>query len=147
MKELDIRINLDPVNDKILNFPVRNNPRDGKNIKNQKAVVIGTNGTYRTVDEDEMDRIMTALGDNGIAKSLSENYVMLFSAESIINAEFTRYLVGSVLVMKIGDDSRIKDLTDFDIDMMSTFYETDLVTLTYGKEKFDAYPLEYEDAA
>ena len=147
MKDLDIRINLDPVNDKILNFPVRNNPRDGKNIKNQKAVVIGTNGTYRTVDEDEMDRIMTALGDNGIAKSLSENYVMLFSAESIINAEFTRYLVGSVLVMKIGDDSRIKDLTDFDIDMMRTFYETDLVTLTYGKEKFDAYPLEYEDAA
>ncbi len=147
MKDLDIRINLDPVNDKILNFPVRNNSRDGKNIKNQKAVVIGTNGTYRTVDEDEMDRIMTALGDNGIAKSLSENYVMLFSAESIINAEFTRYLVGSVLVMKIGDDSRIKDLTDFDIDMMRTFFETDLVTLTYGKEKFDAYPLEYEDAA
>lgn len=147
MKDLDIRINLDPVHDKILNFPVRNNPRDGKNIKNQKAVVIGTNGTYRTVDEDEMDRIMTALGDNGIAKSLSENYVMLFSAESIINAEFTRYLVGSVLVMKIGDDSRIKDLTDFDIDMMRTFFETDLVTLTYGKEKFDAYPLEYEDAA
>ena len=147
MKDLDIRINLDPVNDKILNFPVRNNPRDGKNIKNQKAVVIGTDGTYRTVDADEMDRIMTALGDNGIAKSLSENYVMLFSAESIINAEFTRYLVGSVLVMKIGDDSRIKDLTDFDIDMMRTFFETDLVTLTYGKEKFDAYPLEYEDAA
>ncbi|MBE5839531.1 hypothetical protein [Butyrivibrio sp.] len=147
MKDLDIRINLDPVNDKILNFPVRNNPGDGKNIKNQKAVVIGTNGTYRTVDVDEMDRIMTALGDNGIAKSLSENYVMLFSAESIINAEFTRYLVGSVLVMKIGDDSRIKNLTDFDIDMMRTFFETDLVTLTYGKEKFDAYPLEYEDVA
>ncbi|MBE5841323.1 MAG: hypothetical protein E7304_07960 [Butyrivibrio sp.] len=147
MKDLDIRINLDPVNDKILNFPVRNNPGDGKNIKNQKAVVIGTNGTYRTVDVDEMDRIMTALGDNGIAKSLSENYVMLFSTESIINAEFTRYLVGSVLVMKIGDDSRIKNLTDFDIDMMRTFFETDLVTLTYGKEKFDAYPLEYEDVA
>ena len=34
---------------------------------------------------------------------------------------------------------------DFDIDMMRTFFETDLVTLTYGKEKFDAYPLEYED--
>ncbi|MBO4457374.1 MAG: hypothetical protein J5802_06630 [Butyrivibrio sp.] len=147
MKELDIRINLDPVNDKILNFPVRNNPGDGKNVKNQKGVVIGTDYSYRTVDEDEANRIMSALGDNGIAKSLSENYVMLFSAESIINAEFTRYFVGSVLVLKIGDDSRIKDLTDFDIDMMRTFFETDLVTLTYGKEKFDAYPLEYEDAA
>ena len=147
MKELDIRINLDPVNDKILNFPVRNNPGDGKNVKNQKGVVIGTDYSYRTVDEDEANRIMSALGDNGIAKSISEDYVMLFSAESVINAEFTRYLVGSVLVLKIGDDSRIKDLTDFDIDMMRTFFETDLVTLTYGKEKFDAYPLEYEDAA
>ena len=147
MKELDIRIDLDPVNDKIVNFPVRNNSGDGKNVKNQKAVVIGTNGTYRTVDVDEMDRIMTALGDNGFVKSISDDYVMLFSAESIINAEFTRYLVGSVLVMKIGDDSRIKDITDFDIDMMRTFFEMNLVTLTYGKEKFDAYPLEYEDAA
>ena len=147
MKELDIRINLDPVNDKILNFPVRNNPGDGKNVKNQKGVVIGTDYSYRTVDEDEANRIMCALGENGIAKSISEDYVMLFSAESVINAEFTRYLVGSVLVLKIGGDSRIKDLTDFDIDMMRTFFETDLVTLTYGKEKFDAYPLEYEDAA
>lgn len=147
MRELDIRIELDPVNDKILNFPVRNNPGNGKEIKNQKAIVIGTNGSYRTIDEDEMDQIMVKLGDNGLAKSISEDYVMLFSAESIINAEFTRYLVGSVLVMKIGDDSRIKDITDFDIDMMRTYFETDLVTLTYGKEKFDAYPLEYEDAA
>lgn len=147
MKELDIRINLNPVNDKILNFPVRNNPGDGKNVKNQKGVVIGTDYSYRTVDEDEVNRIMAALGDNGIAKSISDDYVMLFSAESVINAEFTRYLVGSVLVLKIGDDSRIKDLTDFDIDMMRTFFETDLVTLTYGKEKFDAYPLEYDDAA
>ena len=31
MKDLDIRINLDPVNDKIVNFPVRNNPGNGKN--------------------------------------------------------------------------------------------------------------------
>ena len=147
MKNLEIRINLDPVNDKIINFPVRNNPGDGRNIKNQKGIVIGTDGNYRTVDADEVDSIMVALGDNGIAKSISEDYVMLFSAESIINAEFTRYLVGSVLVMKIGDDSRIKDITDFDIDMMRTFFETDLVTLTYGKEKFDAYPLEYEDVA
>ena len=97
MKDLEIRINLDPVNDKIINFPVRNNPGDGRNIKNQKGIVIGTDGNYRTVDADEVDSIMVALGDNGIAKSISEDYVMLFSAESIINAEFTRYLVGSVL--------------------------------------------------
>ena len=126
---------------------MRNNPGNVKGIKNQKAIVIGTNGSYRTIDEDEMNQIMVKLGDNGLAKSISDDYVMLFSAESVINAEFTRYLVGSVLVMKIGDDSRIKDITDFDIDMMRTFFETDLVTLTYGKEKFDAYPLEYEDAA
>ena len=147
MKDLDIRINLDPVNDKIVNFPVRNNTADGKNVKNQKGIVIGTDGKYRTVDEDEAERIMTALEYTGFAKSLSEDYVMVFSSESIINAEFSRYLVGSVLVMKIGRDAKLKDITDFDVDMMRTFFATDLVTLTYGKEKFDAYPLEYEDAA
>ena len=50
MKDLEIRINLDPVNDKIINFPVRNNPGDGRNIKNQKGIVVGTDGNYRTVD-------------------------------------------------------------------------------------------------
>ncbi len=147
MKDLDIRINLDPVNDKIVNFPVRNNPVDGKNVKNQKGIVIGTDCSYRTVDEDETYQIIAKLGDNGLAKSLSDDYVMIFSAESIINAEFSRYLVGSVLVLKTGTDSKFKDITEFDVDMMRTFFETDLVTLTYGKEKFDAYPLEYEDAA
>ena len=147
MEDLMIRIELDPVNDKIVNFPVRNNSGDGKDIKNVKALVIGTNGEYRTVDTDEMEKIMIALGTKSLAKSLSDDYVMMYSAESIINAEFTRYLVGSVLVMKIGKDSKFKDLTDFDIDMMRTFFEMNLVTLTYGREKFDAYPLEYEDVA
>ena len=147
MEDLMIRIELDPVNDKIVNFPVRNNSGDGKDIKNVKALVIGTNGEYRTVDTDEMEKIMIALETKSLAKSLSDDYVMMYSAESVINAEFTRYLVGSVLVMKIGKDSKFKDLTDFDIDMMRTFFEMNLVTLTYGREKFDAYPLEYEDVA
>lgn len=147
MKDLEIRINLDPVNDKIINFPVRNNPGDGTEVKNVKGIVMGTNGEFRTVDEDEVYRIMTALEGKSLARSLSDDYMMLFSLEGVINAEFTRYLVGSVLIMKVGKDARFKDLTDFDIDMMRTFFETDLVTLTYGKEKFDAYPLEYEDVA
>lgn len=147
MEDLMIRIDLDPVNDKIVNFPVRNNSGDGKDIKNVKALVIGTNGEYRTVDTDEMEKIMIALDTKSLAKSLSDDYVMMYSAESVINAEFTRYLVGSVLVMKIGKDSKFIDLTDFDIDMMRTFFEMNLVTLTYGREKFDAYPLEYEDVA
>ena len=147
MEDLMIRIDLDPVNDKIVNFPVRNNSGDGKDIKNVKALVIVTNGEYRTVDTDEMEKIMIALDTKSLAKSLSDDYVMMYSAESVINAEFTRYLVGSVLVMKIGKDSKFKDLTDFDIDMMRTFFEMNLVTLTYGREKFDAYPLEYEDVA
>ena len=33
------------------------------------------------------------------------------------------------------------------LSMMRTFFEMNLVTLTYGREKFDAYPLEYEDVA
>ena len=147
MEDLMIRIDLDPVNDKIVNFPVRNNSGDGKDIKNVKALVIGTNGEYRTVDTDEMEKIMIALDTKSLAKSLSDDYVMMYSAESVINAEFTRYLVGSVLVMIIGKDSKFIDLTDFDIDMMRTFFEMNLVTLTYGREKFDAYPLEYEDVA
>ena len=126
---------------------MRNNPGDGTEVKNVKAIIIGTNGAYRTIDTDEMDKIMVALDEKSLAKSLSDDYVMLFSKDGIINAEFTRYLVGSVLIMKIGKDSRFKDLTDFDIDMMRTFFENDLVTLIYGKAKFDAYPLEYEDVA
>ncbi len=147
MKDIEIRINLDPVNDKIINFPVRNIQGNGKEIRNQKAVVIGTDGNFRTIDADEMDRIMKALGDSGHARSISDDYVMVYSAESVIDAEFTRYLVGSVLVLKIGEDSKIKDITDYDVEMMRMHFEMDLVPLKYGSKKFDAYPLEYEDAA
>lgn len=147
MEDLKIRIELDPINDGIVQFPDNSKEAFGEDVKNRKAIVIGTDGNFRTIGTEELDSIIDGLGDDSMAESLSEDYVMCFSEKSVINAEFTRYLVGSVVVVKVGRDSRVKPLTDFDIEMMRVFFEMGLITLTYGKDKFDAYPLEYEDVA
>ena len=50
-------------------------------------------------------------------------------------------------MIKVGKDSRIKPLTDIDIKHMRTNFQMGLVTLTYDRETFGAYPLEYKAAA
>ena len=147
MEELKIKIELDPVTDGIIQFPGNCNKDVGGDINDRKALVIGTDGNFRTVDTAEMDRIFDGIGHDGYAYSIGNDYVMCFSGNSIMNAEFTRYLVGSAIMVKVGKDSRIKSLTDIDIKLMRTYFQMGLITLTYGGEKFGAFPLEYEDAA
>ncbi|MBQ6409414.1 MAG: hypothetical protein IJJ64_15440 [Butyrivibrio sp.] len=147
MEELKIKINLDPVTDGIIQFPGNFNRNVGGDIRNRKALVIGTDGNFRTIDTAEMDRIFDGIGEEGYAEPVGDDYLLCFSSKSVMNAEFTRYLVGSAVMVKVGKDSRIKPLSDIDIKLMRTYFQMGLITLTYGKKKFLAYPLEYEDAA
>lgn len=147
MDELKIRIELEPAKDGIIQFPGNSERKSCAEIRDRKALVIGTDGNFRTIDTDEMDRIFDEIGENGICEPIGEDYLMCFSEKSVIMAEFTGYLVGSVVMIKVGKDSRIKPLSDLDIKLMRTYFQMGLITLTYGRDKFDAYPLEYADAA
>lgn len=145
MEELKIKIELDPVNDGLIW------PEDNSDIKvdihNTKGVVVGTDGNFRSIDIKEMDRLFEGIGDNGMARSLSDEYVMCFTSNAVVYTNSSSYLVGSVLVLKAGKDSRIKDLTDIDIKKIRTLFQMGLVNLSFGEMKFPAYSLEQEEAA
>ncbi|MBO5623302.1 MAG: hypothetical protein J5959_16925, partial [Butyrivibrio sp.] len=78
---------------------------------------------------------------------VDDDYLLCFSGNSVMDSGYSRYRVGSAVMVKVGKDSRIKPLTDIDIKLMRTYFQMGLITLTYGGEKFGAYPLEYEAAA
>ena len=147
MEELKISIELEPARDGIIQFPGNPDRKSGAEIKDRKALVIGTDGNFRTIGTDEMDRIFDEMGENGICEPIGEDYLMCFSEKAVIMAEFTGYFVGSAVMIKVGKDSKIKPLSDMDVKLMRTYFQMGLITLTYGREKFDAYPLEYADAA
>ena len=116
-------------------------------VRNIKGVVIGTDGNYRCIDLFEMDRLFEKIGDIGMARSLSDDYVICFSSNAVVYRDPSRYLVGSALVLKTGKNSRIKDLTDIDVKKIRTLFQKGLVNLSFGETKFQAYPLEPDQAA
>lgn len=145
MEELKIKIELDPVTDGIIQFPGNFKKDVSGDIR--RALVIGTDGNFRTIDTAEMDRIFDGIGQDGYAAPVGDDYLLCFSGNSVMDSGYSRYLVGSAVMVKVGKDSRIKPLTDIDIKLMWTYFQMGLITLTYGGEKFGAYPLEYEAAA
>lgn len=147
MEDIKIRIELDPVRDGIIQFPGNPDLKLEEEIKNRKAIVIGTDGNFRVIDTAEMERIYEGMEGKCIAAPLGDDYVMCFSSDSVIDAEFTKYLVGSAMVLKIGNDSRIRRLTDIDIKKMRILFDVGTITLVYGKTRFGAYPLELDDVA
>ncbi len=143
MEELKIKIELDPVNDRIIQFP-GNRSEIESDISNPKALVVGTDGNFRTVNTTELDRILEDLGDDGLAYSLSKDYVMVFSNRAIVHTEFGNYLVGSAVFMKTGRDSRIKELSSLDIKAIRTLFERSLVKLSCASVSFKAFPLDHD---
>ncbi|SFG06699.1 hypothetical protein SAMN04487761_10357 [Lachnospiraceae bacterium C7] len=137
MEDIKIRIELNPAKDGIIAFP--KDTRIGSN----KALVIGTNGTYRIVDADEMDKIMEELGDDRIGAPIGSDYIMCMNADKIVKADGGSYFIGSALVMKIDTTGMVVDLRDDDIKQIECLFASRIVTLTAKGESFSAYELDY----
>ena len=142
MEELKVKIELEPASDGIV-WP-EDNCEIKTDIHNTKGVVVGTDGNFRTIDTKEMDRIFEEIGDTGVARSLSDEYVMCFTSNAVVYTNSSSYLVGSVMVLKTGKDSRINDLTDIDIKKIRTLFQMGLINLSFGEMKFPAYPLDHD---
>lgn len=147
MEELKIRIELDPAKDGIIHFPDNPDLELIGDIDQRKALVIGTDGNFRIINTAEMEKIYTEIEGKCIAAPLGDGYVMCFSSDSVIESEFSQYLVGSAMILKIGRDRKIKPLTDIDIKKMRILFDIGTITLKYGKTRFGAYALDLCDAA
>lgn len=134
LDSLEIKIQLDPVSDGIIAFPKKDK------IKDQRGIVIGTNGEYRIVNAEEVADIFNRFDDNAMAISTGD-YVGVFDERKAINISGSKYLVGSMLIFKSYNTDIVMPITEDDIARMIIEFKSRIVTLTTGKENFSAYEI------
>lgn len=135
MKNIDITIQLDPVNDGVSSIPAN------VKMKGRGAIVIGTNGNYRFIDEDEaveiLDRLSGSCGTDYMGKN---NYLVVYNSKKVIKAIEGRFIVGSVLIVK-GTDKGIEFLEEDEINTVINEFASRMATLCSGDMQFSAYEI------
>ena len=135
MKNIDITIQLDPVNDGVSSIPAN------VKMKGRGALVIGTNGNYRFIDEDEaveiLDRLSGSCGTDYMGKN---NYLVVYNSKKVIKAIEGRFIVGSVLIVK-GTDKGIEFLEEDEINTVINEFASRMATLCSGDMQFSAYEI------
>ena len=135
MKNIDITIQLDPVNDGVSSIPTN------VKMKGRGALVIGTNGNYRFIDEDEAVEILDRLSGNcGTDYMGKNNYLVVQNSKKVIKAIEGRFIVGSVLIVK-GTDKGIEFLEEDEINTVINEFASRMATLCSGDMQFSAYEI------
>lgn len=135
IKSFDIIINLDPVNDGPVIIPKR------IKVQSKHALVIGTDGQIRIVDEDETDAIAEQLQENG--KSLfigNTNYLMIYNGKKVVETDNGPFFVGSCLIVK-GTSKGVEYMTDDEIMEAKREFTSRLVNLVGGGIEFTAFEI------
>ena len=100
MKEIDIRIQLNPLTDGVVMTKKEDMGREDKH-----ALIIGTNGKYRLVLLQEAKEILYSLKDESASFILgSSDYIVIYNAGKAVSINEADYLVGSMLVMRMQED-------------------------------------------
>lgn len=100
MKEIDIRIQLNPLTDGVVMTKKEDMGREDKH-----ALIIGTNGKYRLVSLQEAKEILYSLKDESASFILgSSDYLVIYNAGKAVSINEADYLVGSMLVMRMQED-------------------------------------------
>ena len=135
MKTIEISIRLDPVEDGI-----RRMPKEEK-MEGKHALVIGTNGKYRVIEEEEtislIDRLLGNLRIDYMGKSA---FLVVYNASKVIVTGEGEYIAGSVLVIK-ADKNGIALLDTEEIEAAKVEFAARLVTLCADGVDFSAYEI------
>lgn len=137
MKQIEINIQLDPVTDgpNFLPEKVTN--------ESKKALVIGTNGEYRLIDEDEVYEIFDRLTMTMVSESDfmgKTDFLAVFNAKKVLSTGCAKFVVGSVLIVKSVREG-ITLLDAEEIEQAKTEFQSRLVTLCGSGIQFSAYEL------
>lgn len=136
MKTIDIIIQLDPVEDGVAVIPQEEVKR-----KDKVALIIGTNGACRLVEEEEAYEILDRLSVNCISEFVGKTeYLMVYNAKKVINTGVGRYVVGSVMIVK-GTERGVGFLSKEEAEGAKTEFESRLVTLCGSGIQFSAYEI------
>lgn len=135
MKQIEINIQLDPVTDGPIFFD--------KKVKNKskQALIIGTNGEYRTVDESEVYEILNRMALAGESDFVGKtDFLMLFHGKNVLVTGGSKFVVGSVLIVKAAPKG-ISSLDTEEIEQAKLEFQSRLVTLSGSGIQFSAYEL------
>lgn len=138
MKQIEINIQLDPVTDgpNFLPEKVTN--------ESKKALVIGTNGEYRLIGEEEVYEIFDRMAAAMVSESDfmgNTDFLAVFNAKKVLSTGGAKFVVGSVLIVKGTREGIALLLDEEEIEQAKTEFQSRLVTLCGSGIQFSAYEL------
>lgn len=135
MEKIQINIQLDPVRDGTNFIP------DKISRKDRFALIIGTNGKYRVVDEDEAMGILDELSGVSESDYLGKStYLAVFNANKILPIGCGKFLIGSVIIIKAGIDG-IEMLDAEEVEEAKKEFVGRLATLVADGQQISAYEI------
>ncbi|MCR5499532.1 MAG: hypothetical protein K6F31_03950 [Acetatifactor sp.] len=136
MKKVEISINLDPVND-----GVKVTEEERKPAKDAHGLVIATNGDYEEVGSQEVAHILKGLSETFDVDCMGNTpFVAVFNKKKVLRNEGHKYLAGSVLIVKEGEES-IELLSSEELEQAKLAFISRLVALKMGDASFSAYEI------
>ena len=136
MKEIDIRIQLNPLTDGVVMTKKEDMGREDKH-----ALIIGTNGKYRLVSLQEAKEILYSLKDESASFILgSSDYLVIYNAGKAVSINEADYLVGSMLVMRMQED-QLCMMTNEEIAQVQDLIGNRMETMVSDGQTFSALEL------
>lgn len=135
MQTIEISIQLDPTMDGISWVPKK------VKLEGKHALIIGTNGKYRVIEEDEAISIIDKLSGNCRSDYMGKStFLVVFNANKVIKTGGAQFIAGSVLIIKAGKNG-IAFLDDEEIETAKAEFAARLVTLCADGIDFSAYEI------
>ena len=136
MKEIDIRIQLNPLTDGVVMTKKEDMGREDKH-----ALIIGTNGKYRLVSLQEAKEILYSLKDESASFILgSSDYLVIYNAGKAVSINEADYLVGSMLVMRMQED-KLCMMSNEEIAQVQDLIDNRMETMVSDGQTFSALEL------
>lgn len=137
MNRIEMDIQLNPLMDGISQMV----GGTGLKCKDKGALVIGTNGRYRIVDEEEAWEIIDMLSEVSCSCFLGKTkYLAVYNAHRVLQAAGTKYLAGSAIVVK-GTENGIEMMTMSEMAIARKEFESRIVTLCGNGVQFTTFEI------
>ena len=135
MKEIEISIQLNPVEDGANFIP------DRVRRKDKGALIIGTNGEYRVAEEEEAYDLLDRLAVNCASDYMgATDYLVIFNAKKVLCVSGTKFVVGSVMIVK-GTARGLEFLNEEEVEEAKAEFISRLAVLRGSGIQFSAYEI------
>lgn len=135
MKEIEINIQLDPVDDGAIVVSEQVKRKD------KGALIIGTNGEYRFADEEEAYEILDRLAFKSASDYMGKSeFLVIYNAQKVLASGGSRFVVGSVMIIK-GTERGLEFLSEAEAEKAKNEFISRLAVLCGSGIQFSAYEI------